>query len=197
MRTVFCSSWPIATARLKAMVVLPTPPLGANTEMTASCRPRSTRRTACGRRMLGHELEARERHREDAVDALRGIDLDRVLRNGQDDDRDAQPGLVDLLDELGALDPALQQRVDDHDVGPQAGGSGRRPAAVDRTSSSLTACCVLRRPRMYCATWGTSSTIRRRVWSLLEPTGHRARRYHASVGPTGGHAAAAGQGAPR
>ena len=33
MSTVRCSSWARATARLKAMVVLPTPPFGANTEM--------------------------------------------------------------------------------------------------------------------------------------------------------------------
>ena len=49
---------------------------------------------------------------------LRGR-LDRVLRHGQDDDRDAEAGVVDLLDELQALDPALEQRVDDDDVGPQ------------------------------------------------------------------------------
>ena len=46
--------------------------------------------------------------------------------------------------------------------------STARPPS-DRTSRSLTTCCVLRRPRMYCATCGTSSTIRSRVWSLLEP----------------------------
>ncbi len=47
---------------------------------------------------------------------LRGIDLDRVLRHGQDDDRHAELGLVDLLDELGPLDPTLEQRVDEDDV---------------------------------------------------------------------------------
>ena len=44
------------------------------------------------------------------------VGLDRVLRHGQDDDRDAELGLVDLLDELRALDPALEQRVDEDDV---------------------------------------------------------------------------------
>ena len=33
MRTVCSSSWPMAQARLKAIVVLPTPPFGANTLM--------------------------------------------------------------------------------------------------------------------------------------------------------------------
>ena len=32
--TVRCSSWPKATARLNAIVVLPTPPFGAKTVMT-------------------------------------------------------------------------------------------------------------------------------------------------------------------
>ena len=47
------------------------------------------------------------------------VGLDRVLRHGQDDDRHAEAGLVDLLDQAGALDPALQERIHDHDVGPQ------------------------------------------------------------------------------
>ena len=34
MSTVRCPCWPIATARLNAIVVLPTPPLGANTDTT-------------------------------------------------------------------------------------------------------------------------------------------------------------------
>ena len=48
-----------------------------------------------------------------------GSRLDRVLGNGQHDDRDAEPGVVDLLDELHALDPALEQRVDEDDVRPE------------------------------------------------------------------------------
>ena len=56
---------------------------------------------------------------EDAVDAVLRVRLDRVLRDGQDDDRDAELGLADLLDELRALDPALEQRVDQDDVRPE------------------------------------------------------------------------------
>ena len=56
-----------------------------------------------------------------------GVRLDRVLRHGQDDDRDAELGLVDLLDELGALDPALEQRVDEDDVRAQLADRRDRP----------------------------------------------------------------------
>ena len=54
-----------------------------------------------------HQFEAGERHREHGVDAARRIDRDRVLGHGQHDDRDVQAGGVDLLDELGTLDPTL------------------------------------------------------------------------------------------
>ncbi len=50
------------------------------------------------------------------MDALRRVDLDRVLRHGKDDDRHVQAGFLDVLDQLGALDPALEQRVDHDDV---------------------------------------------------------------------------------
>ena len=43
-----------------------------------------------------------ERHREDAVDAPSGIRDDGLLRDGQHDDRDAEAGVVDLLDDLSA-----------------------------------------------------------------------------------------------
>ena len=56
--------------------------------------------------------------------------LDRVLGHGQHDDRDAQAGLVDLLDELGALDPALQQGVDEDHVGSELGDLADGLAAV-------------------------------------------------------------------
>ena len=86
------------------------------------------------------QVEARERHREDAVDAVpRGPGPMGFCGHGQDDDRDAEVGLVDLLDELEALDPcpgAARRR-------------GRRPAGAAgsvamafepsaSTSSSLT-----------------------------------------------------------
>ena len=112
----------------------------------------------------GHQVEAGERHRQDAVDARARVRLDRVLGHGQHDDRHAELGLVDLLDELGALEPALQQGVDEDDVGPQLADRGDAPwCRRSRTSSSLTAACAFSRPRMYCATCGTSSTMSRRV----------------------------------
>ena len=111
------------------MVVLPTPPFGAKTERIARRLPSVTSRANCLAHAgdAGHQVEAGERHRQDAVDALAGVDLDRVLRDGQDDHRDAEAGLVDLLDELRALDPALEQRVDEDDVGPQLADLGRAP----------------------------------------------------------------------
>ena len=84
-----------------------------------------------------HQVEAGERHREDAVDALRRVDLDRVLRHGQDDDRHAQPGFVDLLDELGALDPALEQGVDEDDVRPELADLVDALAAVGQDVEEL------------------------------------------------------------
>ena len=106
--------------------------------------------------------------------------------HGQDDDRDAELGLVDLLDEVQALDPALEQRVDDARRPAGAPGSGRRPCAPSvRTSSSLTLACAFSSPRMYWATCGTSSTMSRRVWSLdaIRPTIPRgpSRRSHSEV----------------
>ena len=41
MSTVRWPSWPIATARLKAIVVLPTPPFGAKTAMIRVAPPAS------------------------------------------------------------------------------------------------------------------------------------------------------------
>ena len=102
---------------------------------------------------------------------LPGSDDDRLLRDGEHDDRDLQAGLVDLRDQVHALDPALEQRVDeDRRPGgaPPISPSTREPSLT--TSSSLIADCELSSPRMYCATWGTSSTTRRRIWSGIGPT---------------------------
>ena len=71
MSTVRSSCWASATARLKAMVVLPTPPFGAKTDTVAG------RRDVLARRELlldagdaVHQVEAGERHRQHGVDAL-------------------------------------------------------------------------------------------------------------------------------
>ena len=58
--------------------------------------------------------------------------------HGQHDDRDAELGLVDLLDELRALDPALEQGVDHHDVRSHLADRAIARAPSVRTSSSLT-----------------------------------------------------------
>ncbi len=42
-----------------------------------------------------------------------------MLWNGQDDDRNVEPRVADLLDQLGPLDPALHQQVDHDHVGAQ------------------------------------------------------------------------------
>ena len=61
IRTVRWPSWPSATARLNAIVVLPTPPLGAKTEMTR-VRQRRGRSASSSLRTPGdavHQVEAR------------------------------------------------------------------------------------------------------------------------------------------
>ena len=123
--TVRWPCWPSATARLNASVVLPTPPFGAKTEKMRDAPTvvvvSNSLRTGVD---PGEQVEARERHREDAVDAGLDVGRDGVLGDGQDDDRDVEVGLVDLLDELEALDPALQQRVDEDRRPGGAAGSG-------------------------------------------------------------------------
>ena len=44
--------------------------------------------------------------------------------HGQHDDRDVELGSVDLLDELGSLDPALEEGVDQDDIGAELARSG-------------------------------------------------------------------------
>ena len=113
------------------MVVLPTPPFGANTE-TTRVAPTSSRR---GELLADagdavHQVEAGERHRQHGVHASLRVDVDRVLGHGQHDDRHLEARLVDLLGELRTLDPTLQQGVDEHDVGSQLADLGERLAAV-------------------------------------------------------------------
>ena len=70
---------------------------------------------------------------------------------------------MDLLDELEALDLALEERVEEDDVRAELliWGMTLEPSVI--TSSSLTVDCEFSRPRMYCATCGTSSTSSRRA----------------------------------
>ena len=73
------------------------------------------------------------------MDPAGRVRLDRGLRHGQDDDRHAEFRGVDHLDELEALDPALQQRVDEDDVGPHLLDRRERPAAVGQDLEELDA----------------------------------------------------------
>ena len=102
------------------MVVLPTPPFGAKTLITrvvatACCSSNSLR--ALPIRVIRSKPE-------NGIDRtpwmpLSGSGSIGFCGHGQDDDRHAELGLVDHLDELRALDPALEQRVDEDDVRPQ------------------------------------------------------------------------------
>ena len=85
----------------------------------------------------GHQVEAGERHRQDAVDPGRGVGLDRVLGHGQDDHRDAELGFVDLLDQLGSLDPALEEGVDQDDVGADLVDRRDRPTTLGQDVEQL------------------------------------------------------------
>ncbi len=57
------------------------------------------------------QLVAGERHGQDAVDAVAGVRRHGLLRDGEHDHRDLEAGLVDLGDQVHALDPTLEQRV--------------------------------------------------------------------------------------
>ena len=131
-------AWPKATARLSAIVVVPTPPFGAKTvtslELPADCGLLEQGLDAVD---PADEVVAGERHRQDGVDALGRIGLDRLLGHRQDDDRDARPGGMELADERGPLDPALEQRVDDHHVGPELGDLGRHLRAIGHDVQQL------------------------------------------------------------
>ena len=184
MSTVFCPAWPIATARLNAMVVLPTPPFGAKIEKTrvASLDELAFELLADPGDPV-HQVEPRERHREHAVDAVGRIDLDRVLGHGQHDDRDVELGRVDLFDELGALDPALEQGVDEHDIGAQLADLGERLAAVGQDVEDLDRLLGVEQ----------AADVLRDLWHVLDDeqarlvvaVRHANRRYHAG-GPVRG-----------
>ena len=132
------------------MVVLPTPPFGAKTSMTAGSRRRpAVRELLVDAGDPGHQVVAGERHRQDAVDAARGPTSTGFWGTVSTMTGTPSSGLVDLLDELQALDPALEQGVDHDDVGPQLADLATALLPSVTTSSSLTCAWVLSRPRMY------------------------------------------------
>ena len=67
----------------------------------------------------------------------RRVRLDRVLRDGEDDHRDAEAGIADLLDQLGTLDPALEQGVDHDDVRAHLGDRRDRASALGQHFEEL------------------------------------------------------------
>jgi hypothetical protein len=65
------------------------------------------------------QIEAGERHAQHGVDAPRRILGDRVLRDGQHDDRDRRICPTYLLGDLAAGDASLKQGIHDQDVGAE------------------------------------------------------------------------------
>ena len=111
------------------MVVLPTPPFGANTETTRVAATSS--RAANSLRDAGdavHQVEPGERHRQDARgrpssgSTSTGFWGTVSMMTGT-----LEPDFRDLLGELRTLDPALQEGVDEHDVRPQLADLGDAP----------------------------------------------------------------------
>ena len=136
--TVRCSSWPRATARLKAIVVLPTPPFGAKTLMTRVL----VKASSASKSLRAWAIRVIRSKPENGIDRTPWMPVLAsgsigVCGHGQDDDRHAELGVVDHLDELEALDPALEQRVDEDDVGPHLLDRGERPAAVGQDLEEL------------------------------------------------------------
>jgi hypothetical protein len=78
----------------------------------------------------GHEVVAVERHRQHLVDPLRRVRRERVLGHGQDDHWQPEVRVVDLTDQLHPPDAALEQAVDDDDVGALLDDVVQRGAAV-------------------------------------------------------------------
>ena len=132
MSTVRCSSWPIATARLKAMVVLPTPPLGAKTDRIRG-RPVGRR----GRELLLHVRRSGSSGRSPrtASRGRRGCPRSTSTSTGfcgtvRTITGTPRPASWICSTSLQALDPALQERVDEDDVRPQLADLGEHLAAV-------------------------------------------------------------------
>ena len=94
IRAVATPIWPIATARLKAMVVFPTPPLGENTETTRQAPDARAWRSARTWLESVDQLEAAERQRQHRVDAAVGVAGQRMLGHRQHHDRDVQARIL-------------------------------------------------------------------------------------------------------
>ena len=184
MSTVRWSSWARATARLKAIVVLPTPPLGAKTDMTFVAA--TAELAANSFRTLA--IRFMRSNPENGIAStpwmpLRRVDLDRVLRDGQDDDRDAETGGMDLLDELGPLDPALEQRVDEDDVRAELADLLERLAAIGQHVEELDRLLRVQEPPDVLRHLRHVLDDEQAGLVLARTARHRGRRYHGA--PTG------------
>ena len=107
---------------------LPTPPFGAKTAMHVDRALPSP--ASCSLKTwvtLVHEVVAGERHRQDALDAAFGIELDGLLGDREHDHRDLAPAFPEAAHHLICLDPTLEQGVHDDDVGSQLRDLEARP----------------------------------------------------------------------
>ena len=111
----------------------------------------------------GHQVEAGERHRQDAVDARARVDSTGFW--GTVSTMTGTPSSASWIcsTSLGPLSRPWSSASTSDDVGALLADRGERPAAVVDDVEQLDRPCAFSRPRMYCATCGTSSTISRRV----------------------------------
>ncbi len=122
-------SWAMLTARLKAIVVLPTPPLGAKTETTRQAPAALAWRSARTWLKVFTSSKPLNGSVRTASMPRAGSRAMRMLGNGQDHGGNIQTGIAKLLDQLRALELALEQQVDHHDIRPEL------PRRLERPSS--------------------------------------------------------------
>ena len=128
----------MATARLKASVVLPRPPLGEWTTKVRDVASGVERQVLLLDRLDGgHEVVAAEGHRQDAHDAHLGRHLDRPLGHRDEDDRQVDAGRPDPLQQLQAAQLALEQGVDHEHVRPHLGDLIERLTAIGQHIQQL------------------------------------------------------------
>ena len=105
---------------MKATVVLPTPPFGAKTVRTREAAASALTWNAW---WTAETLFIRSKPEKGIIRTAwiprSGSGSIGCCGHGQDDHRQPDRAGEQLVDELEALDPALEQGVDDHDVGPQ------------------------------------------------------------------------------
>ena len=124
---------------MSAIVVVPTPPFGAKTVIS---RELPVAWVSWNRRLHAvdpaDQVVAGERHRQDRVDALfSGSGSIGFWGTVRTITGTPCPGGVELADQGRALDPALEERVDDDDVGSELGDLGRHLRAIGHDVEQL------------------------------------------------------------